>query len=113
MDLLWLSQPRSHGIGLSRLCLGLLVVLVASGLLLNTLLDVDCLQLQPAACCCQTYPGAQSSDIQADTCSHCMGWLPVLVSVALPAASFAGLPIHKPAARIGNILQFERPPIFA
>ena len=113
MDLLWLFQPRSQRSGISRLCLGLLVVLLASGLLLNTLLDVDCLRIQTPTCCCNENSPTQDTELQPDTCTHCTCWLPVFLSDGMSEVSMVDLPFHNLIGRTSSVLHLERPPIFA
>ena len=112
-DLLLLRVPPLQCLSASRLCLGLLVLLVVFSLTLNTLLDTDCFRLQPAACCCGADSTAQDTEVQVDTCTHCSGWLPVFIPASLSAASFVDLPFHTPNAHACSILHLERPPIFA
>ena len=112
-DLLLFRLPHFQWLSASRVCLGLLAVLVVFGLMLNTQLDTDCFRLQSAACCCGADSTAQDTEVQVDTCTHCTGWLPVFIPTSLSAASYVGLPFHTPIVRAFSILHLERPPIFA
>lgn len=111
-DLLQFRRPHTQQPSQTNFCLGLLVILLAFGLTLNTLLDVDCLRIQAAMCCCNADPTTQN-DVQADTCTHCTGWMPVLIADSLTAISFVALPFHSPFGRAFSFLHPKRPPIFA
>jgi len=113
IDLFWFRLPRSHWPSQPRLCLGLLVILLMFGLALNTLFDTDCFQIQTATCCCNADSTDQDTDVQADICSHCTGWLPVYLPAGQSAVLFTDLPFDNPADPVPGILHLERPPIFS
>lgn len=112
-NLLLFGLPHFPWLSASRVCLGLLAVLVVFGLMLNPLLDTDCFRLQPAACCCGADSTAQDIEIQVDTCTHCTGWLPLLLFDDQSEVSMVDLPFHSLIGRAYSVLHLERPPIFA
>lgn len=97
----------------AHFCQGLLVVLLMLGVMLNTMLDTDCFQVQKTTCSCKLDSPDQDAEIQTDTCTHCTGWLPVFICASQSAVSFTDSPFDNPADPVPGILHLERPPIFA
>jgi hypothetical protein len=105
-------QSHSQRPSQTNFFLGLLVIVLAFGITLNTLLDVDCLPIQAATCCCNSDTTTQNG-VQADTCTHCTERLPVLIADNRSAISSENLPFHSSHGRAFSALLTERPPISA
>lgn len=83
------------------------------GITLNMMLDIDCFRVQTVVCSCNADATDQDTDAQADTCTHCTGWLPVFTTAGQSTISSLDLPFHGTGKYVSNTPHLERPPIFA